>query len=1061
MKQQLRVIFPLTINLPIMRKSLFLFSLLILLLFQQAAIAQSTVTGTVSGTDNAALAGVTVTVSGSKTATVTDAQGRYSIAVPANASLIFNYVGFAKQTIAVGGRGVIDIAMEVQNRPMDEVVVTGYSSQRRRDITGSVAVVDVKAMKSLPAGSAMQAIQGMAAGVDVINNGAPGEASKINIRGLTGFTNAPLVLIDGMQGQINDVPSNDVESIQILKDAGAAAIYGVRGSNGVVIITTKKGRSSVPQISYDAYAGIQIPKTDNPLNLLNAQEYANIYSALVPSTTIFPGGQIPDFYYKTPAGIRGAGNAGDPAVDPSNYAFDPNNEFNNYQIMALNKGQTNMYDLIFRNALQMNHSISVSGGSDKGNYMLSLGYLDQQGPLIETALKRYSLRMNSMYKIRNHIRIGENLYLHYKDNPTTNPNASFGPVAGAIAWMPFLSPYDIRGNYAGPGVGPLNELGDGGNPIAELKGTSNTRNREWLMQGNVFAEVDFLKHFTIATKFGGNINNYYVNTFEFNPYWRQNGGNNTNRLTENSGYYTTMQWTNTLSYKQTFGKHNVNALVGTESINNWARSQTGAGTKFFSTDYNYLVLTQAQERLVPPTSGATEDALFSLFGQLNYDYDDKYLVGITGRRDGFSHFGRDVRYGNFGAVSVGWRISNERFMQGISWLNNLMIKGSYGVLGSKEGIPLVNSFTTYAQYNGSSYYDINGIGNALVSGFYPARNGNSKTSWERNKTLNIGFDATLFNKLDLTVEYYEKKIDGLLRVRQTPATAGEAAAPFVNDGDIQNKGWDISATYREQIGKDFRFSVGVNFTTYKNKIVSLPDPSGFSDEGQIRYAEGMPMSSFFGYEVEKVFSDQREVDEAPVQQDKEPGRFKFRDIDGNDTINEKDRTFYGNANPKFTIGLNLAAQYKSFDFSAIFYSSQGNDIYNSTLAGLDDWSRKTNKTRRVLDAWTPTNTETSVQKNELARNFSTTANNVSTFVEDGSYIRLRSLVLGYNLSPALVSKLKINRLRLYLQGTNLFTSTNYSGLDPEIPAISTGFRGVDVGVYPQVKSFIFGLNIGF
>lgn len=1043
-----------------MKKCSLLFGFLLLFLCNVRVFAQQTITGTVTGDDNAVITGVSVSVSGSTVATATDASGKYSINAASDGSLVFTHIGFATQTVAINGRAVINVALVGQQNLMDEVVVTGYTSQKRKDIIGSVAVVDVKAMKTLPAGSAMQALQGMAAGVNVINNGAPGAQSTINIRGLTSFNNAPLILIDGIQGQINDVPANDVESIQILKDAGAASRYGARGSNGVIIITTKKGKAGTTQVTYDSYYSLQMPKKDNPLNLLNAQEYAKIWYETNPGSTLFPNGQIPDYYYKTNTGVRGGAMAGDPLVDPAKYHFDPSNEGNNYLIAkTVQNGMTDMYNEIFSNALMMNQNVTVSGGTDKANYMLSLGYMDQQGTLLNTYLKRYSVRMNSQYKVKEHIRVGENLYIHFKDNPIVSPNASFGPVGDAQRYMPFMPVYDIAGNYAGPGDGPgNNDLGDGSNPVADLENTRNDRKREWLMQGNVYAEVDFLKDFTIRSSFGGNVNNYYQNTFEYNRYWKANGGGNTNRLTENSGYYTTLQWTNTLAYKKQFGKHNVSALVGSESVNNWSRSQSGQGTNFYSTDYNYLVLTQAGAYPAPSYSGASEDALFSLFAEANYSFDDKYLLGATIRRDGFSHFGKDSRYGNFPSVSAGWRISNENFMKGISWINDMKIRGSYGVLGSKEGIGLVNSFTTYGQSMNRSYYDIFGAGNSIVRGFYPERNGNTNTSWENNKLMNIGFDATIYKKFDVSIDYYEKKISGLLRPKVAPATAGEAASPLINDGNIENKGIDVSVNYREQIGRDFKFNIGINFTTYKNKIVHMAD--GFFDVGQIRNAEGHPISSFYGYEVLGVFADQKEVDDHATQQDAAPGRFKFRDVDTNGVINDQDRTFFGNPNPKFTMGLNLGAQYKGFDFQAIFYTSQGGDIFNGTLSEIGDWSRRGNKSKRVLDAWTETNTVTNVQKNELARNFSTTANYNSAFMEDGSFIRLRSVQLGYNINTAPLRKVGLNKARVYLQATNLFTISKYSGIDPEVPGAG-GYSGVDNGIYPQQSSIVFGLNLGF
>lgn len=1047
-----------------MRKKLLQCVLIVFALCHTAVFAQTNkITGNVTDELNIPLSGASVMISGTTYGTTTDANGNFSLTVPTNASLLINSMGHSDQVVKVSGRSTINVKLvKGESARLEEVLVTGYSVQKKKDIVGSVAVVDVKALKSAPSTSAMQALQGQAAGVDVVNNGSPGAPSQIFIRGITGFSNTPLVLIDGVQGNINEIPANDVESIQVLKDAGAASIYGARGSNGVILITTKKGRSGAPIISYDSYYNFQIPRNGSELNTLNAQEYQRIMSSINPSSTLFPGGRFPDFIFRGP-NARGIANDGDPAVNPSLYRFDPTDRSKNYQITRLNKaGQGgDMYDAIFNSALMMNQSISASGGTDRSNYLLSLGYLDQQGTLQNTYLKRYNARANTMFKLTNNIRIGENLNVFYKDNPQSAVNGGFGPIQGSFNQLPFLPIYDIAGNFAGPFAGPANfELGDWGNPKAELLLTNNNRSREYGMIGNAYLEIDFLKHFTARTSFGGAITNYYNQVFTYNEYWRAGGGSN-NTLTERSGFATSAQWTNSLAYKNDFGAHNVSILVGSESVENKSREMRARGDRFLSNDYNYLILGNAEVRTIP-TSSASEDALFSVFGRVDYSYSDRYLLGFTIRRDGFSAFGPDKKYGVFPALALGWRISQEKFMKNSKWINEMKIRGSYGILGNKEGINPTNAYTTYSQGPRFSYYDINGTGNAIVQGFFPQQNGNTFTSWERNKLLNIGFDATIMNnKLDLSVDYYEKSTDGLLRPIQAPYTAGEASSPFVNIGDVQNKGIDINVTYRGRASKDFTYSVGVNFTTYKNKIISLPDP-GYFDQGIVRFEENHPMSSFFGYKIVGVFNDSNQVKQSPVQQDAAPGRYRYFDADGNDTINARDRVHFGDPNPSFTMGVNLGATYKNFDFSAIIYTSQGNDIYNNGLEYFGSFERGiSNKSKRVLDAWTPTNTNTMIKKNELGRNFSNSGVTNSDFMEDGSFIRLRSLQLGYNLPAALLKKVGISRLRFNLTAVNLLTITNYSGLDPEVSGSGVGFRGQDAGAYVQEKGVSFGLNLGF
>jgi TonB-linked SusC/RagA family outer membrane protein len=1046
-----------------MRKKITLLIVILITLSQGMFAQTKRITGKVTGTDNVPIIRATITVSGTTNSTATDAEGNFSITAPQDASLEISTIGFSSQLIKVGGRSTINVQLEsgVPSR-LDEVVVTGYGSQKKKDIIGAVSVVDVKALQSIPSSSAMQALQGQASGVDVVNNGSPGSPSSIFIRGITGFDNTPLVLIDGIQGDINDVPTSDVESIQVLKDAGAASIYGARGSNGVIIITTKKGKSGAPVISYNSYYNMQIPHKGSELNTISAQQYADIIKVIDPSNGMIINGQLADYFWRGPNG-SGAALAGDPAVDPSLYRFNPKDPANNYIIEKVNKNAKggDMYDAIFNPALMMNQSVTASGGNDKATYLISLSYLDDNGTLKNTSLKRYSLRTNTAFKIGKSFRLGENFNIYYKQNPQAPNNGNFGPILTAEAQLPMIPLFDIGGNYAGPFAGPANHvLGDWSNPLADATLTNNNRNRTYGFIGNVFLEFNFLKNFTARTSLGGVATNFYAQTYAPTQYWKSSGGSN-QILTENSGFATTLQWTNTLAYNNHFGNHNINVLVGSESVEDKSRSLLAQGEKFVSDDYNYLVLGNAQVSHIP-SSIASEDALFSLFGRIDYSYNDKYLLGFTLRRDGYSAFGPDKKYGVFPAVAIGWRLSQEKFMKGISWITDMKIRASYGILGNKQGIPPTNAYTTYSQGPRFSYYDIHGTGNSLVQGFYPQQNGNAFTSWEQDKLTNVGIDATLFdNHIDLSVEYYKKSVNGLLRPIQAPYTAGEGRSPYVNVGNIENKGVDANVTYRGHVSKDFQFSVGANFTSYKNKIISLPDPGNF-DEGVVRFEQGYPMTSFFGYKIIGVFKDAAQVQASAVQKDAAPGRYRYFDANGNDTINSLDRVHLGDANPKFTMGVNLGASYKNFDFSAIIYTSQGNKIYNSQKEWLGSFERgPSGKSTKVLDAWTPGNMNTNIKMNELGRNFSNSGVTNSAFIEDGSFIRLRSVQLGYNFPSKSLKSVGITRLRLYVTGVNLLTITNYSGLDPEVAGTGVGFRGQDDGAYVQEKGVEFGLNASF
>lgn len=1019
----------------------------------------------IAADDQQAVIGASVKIKGSVNGTVTSLDGTFSITATPRDILVVSYIGYQTLEITVGGQANLAITLTPVIGTLDEVLVTGYATQRKKDITGSVAVVDMKALKSVPSGSAMQALQGQASGVNVISSGVPGAASKILIRGVSSFGNTqPLVLVDGVQADLNNVSADDVESIQVLKDAGAAAIYGVRGSNGVIVVTTKKGKSGAPTLSYDSYYGLQLPRSGDPLNQLNSQDFARLTKMVFPSTALFANG-LPDFLYVSPGGV-GTGKAGDPAVGPSKYNLDPSNSANDYLIQEVNKDGTDWYHAMFKRAPMTNHSLTASGGTDKSNYLVSLGYLNQEGPIIESYLKRYSARVNTSFKFKESIRIGENVNFFYKQNPGFNNQGEFSPMANLYKMMPIVPVYDINGNYGGTRVGP--ELGSDSNPVASQYRRMNNRSNNWDVVGNVYAEVDFLKHFIARTSFGGTIDNGYNQNFNFTAYNDKQGYNNPNSYSENSSYNSASVLTNTLIYSNMFGKHQVNGLIGSEAIRNYGRGVGGGVQKLFSTDFDYLILNNGTMN-VTNFSNAYENTLFSLFARVDYAFNDKYLFGLTIRRDGSSKFGSEKRYGIFPSFSAAWRVTNENFMKNISWLNDLKIRGSYGILGSDNNVNPANAFTLFGGGFGNAYYDINGTSNSIVQGFFQTTIGNPQTSWESNIVSNVGFDATLFNnRIDFSMEYFKKSINGLLFPQPLPALAGGAAPPTVNIGDIQNTGFDISVGYRQSINNNLQITINTNITTYKNTVMDIPGPGYFDTGSQqqlgnmVRNQEGHAVSSFFGYEVLGLFKNDAEVTESPTQTGAAPGRFKYKDLNGDAKIDANDRTFLGSPNPDFTYGLNLGINYKGFDFSTIFYGTQGNENINAIKVNTHFFGTYTGgKSNDLLNAWTPENTGSKIPKVESANNFSTSRVLNTFFVEDGSYLRLRSLILGYTLKPALLEKYRINKLRIYCQGTNLFTVTKYSGLDPELGGNSSGF-GIDYGNYPNdIKNFLFGINLSF
>lgn len=1007
-----------------------------------------------------------IVVKGTTTGTSTDNEGYFEINIPsAQAILVITGVNLETKEVSIDGSvdKVHEISVSIKIIEGLETVITGYSSQRKKDIIGAVSVVDVKTLKSIPAGSVLQALQGLASGVNIISSGSPGYSSNIRIRGVTSFGNTnPLVLIDGVQGSLNDIPADDVESIQVLKDAGAAAIYGVRGANGVIIVTTKKGKAGRAQTTYDGYVGVQTPVASG-WNMMNPDEYAQTLNKVNPGNVLFANG-FPDYMWRGPSG-SGVGMEGDPAVDPSKYYFDASNAANNYLIQQFNREGTDWFKEIFKPALMTNHNLTTTGGTDRLNYMFSVGYMDQQGVLMNTYMKRYSARVNTEYKLRKNIRIGENLYVFYRDNPQENPNHPYYSINSARGNFPFIPVYDIMGNWGGGYAGP--NLGTSTNPVAMRAGAANNRNNTLALTGNAFAEIDFFKDLTLRTSFGANLNSFYIQTFTPSNYFHAEQFNNKNSLSENSGYSNLTMWTNTLTYRKVLQNHNITALLGTEAISIQSRNQTGDRQDFYSEDYNFLILSNGTMN-VTNSSIAGDDAFFSIFGRVDYSYHDRYLLGATLRRDGSSRFGPDKRYGVFPSITAGWRISGEKFMQNVHWINDLKLRASYGVIGNADNVSVTNSATLYTQAFNSSYYDINGTSTSIVQGFRPSNIGNPAAGWEKNIVTNLGIDANLFNnKLDFSVEYFDKRIEGLLFSLPLPTTiAGTATTPTVNIGDIENTGFEVSAAYHARLGNDMRLSVGANFTTYKNLIKSIPDPGYFDPPwtpgNSVRNQEGQAVGAFYGYEIVGLFQSDDDIAKSPIQDGAAPGRFKYKDVTGDGTITTDDRTFIGNPNPDFIYGFNLSFSYKKFDFSTVLYGSQGNDIWNETLRYSDFFAGgNTNKSKRLLNAWTPENPNTNIPKLEQATSFSTLNVPNTYFIEDASYLRMRSLMIGYNFDVASLTNIGISRLRVYVQGSNLFTITKYSGSDPEITSYRTQTFGIDEGYYPNVRTYLIGLNIGF
>ena len=1049
----------------------------ILLLFVFAASAQKQVSGIIKENNNPVV-GATVEVKGTNVATITGPQGNFVINVPAGRTvLVVSYVGLETQEVNIADKTSVDVTMVAVNTTLNEVVVTGYTAQAKKDITGSVSVVKVSDLKSVPAANASSQLQGRVAGVTVTQDNRPGTESSVKIRGFSSFgDNAPLYIIDGIpSGGISGINPNDIESMQVLKDAAAASIYGARASNGVIIVTTKKGRTGAAKVNYNMYYGFSSP--GKGWDLLNSQEMADLTwlsyqnaGQAVPTTQYGSGAtpRLPD--YILPAGKL----EGDPAVNPNLYNLNLDDINGSYLIMRANKAGTDWYDEITDNAPIQNHNITLSGGADRSRYLMSFDFFDQDAILIYSYFRRYTLRVNTEFNVKKNIRIGQNLQVRTQNDNTVGNNGNNGEgteLGHAYRNQPIIPVYDIMGNFAGSRAP---NLGNANNPVANSFRRKENRGQSLNVFGNVYAEVDFLKHFTARTSFGGQLN--YFNSYGFSYKTYENSENNTgNSYNEYFSRFREWTWTNQITYKNTFGqKHDVVALIGTEAVEGWGRDLTGTRVNYFVENMDFWALNSGGAAgQQAGGSPFTPSSLNSYFGKIDYTYDNKYLLGVTVRRDGSSRFGPENRWGTFPAFSAGWRVTEEAFMDNVRWLNDLKIRGSYGRMGNQRINP-ANAFDLYVGGPGSSNYDITGSSNSTAQGFQQSFVGNPSGKWETNITQNYGFDAVLFNgKTEVTFDLYRKKTEDLLFRLPALAAAGAGAASnpaFFNVASMKNNGIDFSVLQKFNLGgkNGVRIDAQLTFTTYNNEITGLAEGLDFYDTrgsrigNWVRNQIGHELSSYFGYQVVGIFKDAAEVSAAPAQDQKAPGRFRYQDTNGDGTVNDADRVFLGSPNPDFTYGLNINAAYKSFDMSMFFYGSQGNEIMNYVKWWIDFFpSFQGNKSKDLLyNSWTSSKTDAKVPIAENASNFSNNNAVNSYYLEDGSFLRMKNLTIGYTLPSSILNKVKIDKVRIYVQGTNLFTATKYTGLDPEIFGADDSF-GVDEGMVRSPRQFLIGLNVNF
>jgi len=1012
-----------------------------------------TITGTVlSGEDQQPLIGVNVVVVGTQDGTITDFNGVYTVSAPADAVLQFSYTGFVTQDVNVGGRTTISLTLEPDNQLLEDVVVVGYKKEIKSNISSAISTVKAENINHLPLSGLDQALQGQAAGVQVTQTtGAPGDDIAVRIRGAgTLGNNNPLYIIDGVPttGNINMFSISDIESIEILKDAASASIYGSRSANGVIVITTKKGKKGTPVFNFDSYYGIQ--EANRLPDLLNTEEYLLIRNE---------------------------------AINNANSLRDPIRQLDTYDVAILDTlGEVNWLDEVFNSAPTQRYSLSASGGGDNGSFYLLGEYSSQEGVFKRQRYDKYLLRFNGDIGTKK-FRVGNNISFSYTDRDVINssgdgggPGNELSGIRYALIAAPVFPIYDQNGNYNNTSstLGDPTLYGDGNaNPLAFIDATNWTVQR-YRFFGNVFAEYKFLPNLTFRTNLGADILFQDENIFKerlsaaiYDP-TSLSRGNVTDR---------TMIWNNTLDYSTSIGaskSHNVSLLIGMEAIENRTDYLGASARNYFLSDPNFQFIDNSvtQELGDIDASGiATEWGLMSYFAQAGYNYKSRYILSGSVRRDGSSRFGKANRYAVFPAISAAWNVSGESFFDNIDVISHLKLRASWGQQGNQEiGIYPYSSLVE----TGIIEYP---FGGQISTGTEIVETGNENIKWETTTQTDFGMDMSLWDdRLSIIADYYIKRTDDILVRVPLPQSAGAFTPPYVNAGTVENKGLEFALSYRNSFS-ELHYNIGANIATIDNKVISIAGTEpllggfGLSDGPITRTEPGYPLGSFYLYEMQGIFQNQEEVDSSAFQfNDTRPGDVRFVDIDGNDTINDKDRAHLGNPFPDFTLGFTLGFQYKNFDFSVLVQGVFGNDVYflygnfayETQLRGFNSYAK-------ILDRWTPTNTDTDIPK--VSVDDRNNNRRISTrFLEDGSYVRVRNVTLGYTFNNLLKTD-KIKELRLYVSAQNLFTFTKYSGLDPEIQANTNdtaGYNvssdlavGIDWGTVPAPRTILVGMNIKF
>jgi len=1024
-----------------------LFFVLMFLCSLQSFAQQRTVSGTVSSGDGEPLPGATIVLKGTTKGTISDFDGKYQIQASQGDTLTVSFIGFRKMSQAVGSENVYDFVLEADAEQLQEVVVTGYAVEKKADITGAISIVDTEELGNVTTPNVVSKLQSRVPGLTLTSSGVPGGSdTQISIRGLTSVFGGtgPLWVIDGVQTTSPaGLNSNDIESIQVLKDAASAGIYGTEAARGVIIVTTKQAKSGTSKFTFDSRVTLNTVR-DN-FSVLNSQEWLDV--------RYIAQGNVP--------------------VRAGNITYSPGTELPEFldADKNLRLSDTDWIDVILQNSVTTTTDLGYSYGDERWKVFTGLGYTRDDGLVEYTYFERKNFRLNSSVNLfNNRLTIGEHLTV-----------SNFNEVKGnsmedALLQNPLIPVYGEDGTWGGPvGAG----LQDKWNPLAVLYINRNNVQRTWRSFGNAYADLKIVDGLKFNTKFNFDINNYKFN--EHTEAFNQNGsilgnlvylsnGEEVARYARNRNESETYIFTNLLTYSKELGAHTINAFAGHEIYsknqeNSYYRVQVPYGTEVdFENIEDYDIL--ADNSVLDAYGIGPDSKRESMFAKAAYDYLDKYYLSASIRRDGSSRFGRNNRYAIFPTASIGWTISNENFLQNSNIVNNLKLRASWGANGNADILEYAQ-YSIYQQAIENSNYDLNGDGSGeIASGVSPNQVGNPDLKWEQSYQTNLGLDASLFdNKITMILDLYEKKTSDLLLQIIQPSVLGEAGKTlFFNAGDMTNRGFDVVLGYKSSLRKAFTYGADLTFSAYRNEMTMLNNSDNFILNGVSYTGVGYPIGSYFGYVADGIFRTPEEVAVHAVQPGKALGNIRYRDLNGNGVVNQDDRTIIGNPHPDFTYGINLFAGYKNWEFSVFFDGRHGNDMYNAQREMLDFPYFGFNHGKNTLDAWAVDNANSLIPALSTS-NVNDQKRYSTYFIEDGSFFRLKNVNVGYNFmtnTDGFFKKMGLDAGKIYIQAENLMTITSFTGFDYEVPGLSrTGIGIAGMGVYPHTKTFSFGLNLQF